>query len=171
MNPFLDSRRASRSPRSSGCRASRWRSRRVAALAGAVLGASPPGGAALAVVLLSAASALAAAPACAATLPYPQAVERSAVAARAVLARAGRESCLRGKLTNALLSLTRSCEKEARRDEELCALADRAVVVTPMTLAFLDDTSRQLLRLIAPASPAPAVRGAPEAELPAGETP
>jgi hypothetical protein len=113
---------------------------------------------------------LAAPPACAATLPYPEAVERSGTAARAVLARAGRESCLRGKLTNALLSLSTSCEREARRDP-LCALADRAVVVTPMTLAFMDDTSRELLRLLAPGAPAPAAPGRPEPDPASGESP
>lgn len=125
---------------------------------------------ALVVGALSGASVLAAPGACAATLPYPEAVERSGVAARAVLARAGRESCLRGKLTNALLGLSSSCEKEARRDP-LCSLADRAVVVTPMTLAFMDDTSRQLLRLIAPGSPVPLGQGRPDPEPGVGETP
>lgn len=114
---------------------------------------------------------IAAAPACAATLPYPEAVAKSGTAARAVLARGGRESCLRGKLTNALLSLSSSCEKAGLRNE-LCVLADRAVVVTPMSLAFMDDTSLQLLRLIDPATPAPAARGIPESEAAApGETP
>jgi hypothetical protein len=106
--------------------------------------------ASLAALLASAAAVLAAPPACAAaTLPYPQAVERSGIAARAVLARAGRESCLRGKLTNALLGLSNSCEREPSRGE-LCALADRAAVVTPMSLAFMDETARELLRLIGP---------------------
>jgi hypothetical protein len=166
MNPFLLLKPARLSP------LMRWlavSSLGGSALGGSALGGSALGGSLLALAAMSAAG-LAAPPACAATLPYPQAVERSGLAARAVLTRAGRESCLRGKLTNALLGLSRSCEKEARRDE-LCSLADRAVVVTPMTLAFMDDTARQLLQLIAPASPAPAGRGAPEPELPAGETP
>jgi hypothetical protein len=75
-------------------------------------------------------------------------------AARAVLARAGAESCLRGKLTRALLGLSSSCEREGRRDE-LCALADRAAVVTPMTLAFMDETSRTILRMIDPTAAPP----------------
>lgn len=136
----------------------------------AALGSSLGGGAVLLLAALSGASVLAAPPACAATLPYPQAVERSGLAARAVLARAGRESCLRGKLTNALLGLSSSCEKEARRDP-LCALADRAVVVTPMTLAFMDDTSRELLRLIAPGSPVPLGQGRPDPEPSGSESP
>ena len=124
------------------------------------------GGSLLAASLSVATTAVAAPPGCAATLPYAQAVARTDKAARAVLARAGRESCLRGKLTNALLGLSSSCEKEARRQDPLCALADRAVVVTPMSLAFMDDTARELLRLIAPGTPvslAPGGGGAPAA--------
>jgi hypothetical protein len=82
---------------------------------------------------------------------HAEVVASSGGAARAVLARAGAESCLRGKLTKALLDLSSSCEREGRRDA-LCALADRAAVVTPMTLAFMDDTARGLLQLIDPGS-------------------
>jgi len=85
--------------------------------------------------------------------PHAEVVANTGSAARAVLDRAGAESCLRGKLTNALLGLSSSCEREGRHDA-LCALADRAAVVTPMTLAFMDDTSRALLQLIGqPADP------------------
>ena len=96
---------------------------------------------------IAAATVMAGAPALAAPLPYPQAVSNSQVAARAVLGRAGREHCLRGKLTRALLGLSNSCEASGNRSP-LCALADRAVVVTPMTLTFMDETARQLLELI-----------------------
>ena len=100
------------------------------------------------VSLLSAcgASLLATATASAAPLAYPQAVTNSEVAAKAVLARAGRETCLRGKLTRALLSLSDSCAA-AHQDGPLCALADRAVVVTPMSRPFMSDTARQILAL------------------------
>ena len=132
------------------------------ALGGIVLAAS-----------LAAASATVAAPAsCAAVLPYSEAVASTDKAARAVLARAGRESCLRGKLTNALLGLSSSCEHEARPNTSLCSLADRAVVVTPMSLAFMDDTSRELLRLSGGAPVADGVSHArPEPEPVAGEVP
>lgn len=127
------------------------------------------GGSFLAAALAVGGTAVAAPPGCAATLPYPQAVARTDIAARAVLARAGRESCLRGKLTNALLGLSRSCEKEARRNDPLCSLADRAVVVTPMSLAFMDETARELLRLMAPGTPVSAApAGAPPAPEPMG---
>jgi hypothetical protein len=130
------------------------------------------GGVALAASLAAATATAAAPPTCAAVLPYTEAVARTDKAARAVLARAGRESCLRGKLTNALLGLSSSCEHEARRDPSLCSLADRAVVVTPMSVAFMDDTSRELLRLIggAPVAGGPS-RARPEPEPVPGDMP
>lgn len=109
-------------------------------------------------------------PAAAAPLPYPAAVLEGRQAAEAVLAGAGAESCLRGKMTRALLRLSDSCAVRPRpagngeagggaaaeaagaalRSPELCALADRAVVVTPMSLPFLKETARQLLNLSTP---------------------
>ncbi|WP_254217091.1 hypothetical protein [Synechococcus sp. CCY 9618] len=80
-------------------------------------------------------------------LPYAEAVGRTHAAAKAVLAGAGAESCLRGKLTNALLLMSSSCEASGERNP-LCQLADRAAVVTPMSLAFMRDTSTRLLALI-----------------------
>lgn len=130
------------------------------------------GGVGLAATLAAASATVAAPASCAALLPYPEAVARTDKAARAVLARAGRESCLRGKLTNALLGLSRSCEHEARPDPSLCSFADRAVVVTPMSVAFMDDTSRQLLRLIGgPPVAAGSSRARPEPEPNPGDAP
>ncbi|MCP9860767.1 MULTISPECIES: hypothetical protein [unclassified Cyanobium] len=111
-------------------------------------------------VVLSLSSARAAVMGAAKALPYAEAVDRTHTAAEAVLAGAGAESCLRGKLTNALLGLSSSCEASGDRNP-LCQLADKAVVVTPMSLAFLRDTSTQLLALIeAPGagSPQPSAR-------------
>ncbi len=114
--------------------------------------------------LLAGVTLLAGAPATAAPLAYPEAVTNTDKAARAVLARAGRESCLRGKLTNALLGLSNSCEASGTRNP-LCSLADKAAVVTPMSLTFMDETSHQLLELIHPGSIGPqasAARPTPE---------
>jgi hypothetical protein len=79
-------------------------------------------------------------------LPYAQAVVRSRGAAEAVRDRAGAESCLRGKLTNALLGLSASCQAE-RQDNALCRLADDAVVQLSWPLAFMDATATQVLEL------------------------
>ena len=113
--------------------------RRVTLWCGGALGGGAFAGITLAAALAAASATVAAPASCAALLPYPEAVARTDKAARAVLAPAGRESC---------------------------------VVVTPMSLAFMDDTSRELLRLIGGA-PAPAgVSGArPEPEPMPGDGP
>ena len=82
-------------------------------------------------------------------LPFDQAVERSRIAAEAVIHRRGKETCLRGKLTNALLGLSASCEATGQRSG-LCALADQAVVQTGWSMAFMDTTAHQVLELIQP---------------------
>ena len=99
-------------------------------------------------------SARAAVLAAASALPFPQAVQFSQTAARTVLERGGAESCLRGKLTKALLGLSSSCEATGQRSP-LCALADRAAVVTPMSLPFMDETSRRILELTGAPIPSP----------------
>jgi hypothetical protein len=77
-------------------------------------------------------------------LPYPVAVERSRQAARAVLERRGTESCLRSKLSGALLVLSASCEAEARQPP-LCALAEQAAVTSDWQSATMDASSREIL--------------------------
>ena len=79
---------------------------------------------------------------------YGEAVAVTQKAAEAVLARSGAESCLRGKLTKALLGLSASCEAGGL-STPLCVLADRAVVVPVWSLPFMDQTARQLLAQIA----------------------
>ena len=80
-------------------------------------------------------------------IPIDQAVERSRLAAEAVIQRRGKETCLRGKFTNALLGLSASCEAVGQRSG-LCALADQAVVQTGWSMAFMDATAHQLLDLL-----------------------
>jgi hypothetical protein len=100
------------------------------------------------------APALAAVQGSARALPYAQAMARSRAAAEAVLGRAGAESCLRGKLTNALLGMSASCQAEAA-DTPLCHLAERAVVQLSWSLPFMDSTSRELLQLVDSGHPSP----------------
>jgi len=80
--------------------------------------------------------------------PFPEAVAASRRAAQAVLAREGRESCLIGKLTNALLGLSSSCETNGA-GTPLCALADRAAATTRWSMDFTDATARAVLELSA----------------------
>ena len=77
-------------------------------------------------------------------VPYPVAVERSRQAARAVLERRGTESCLRGKLSGALLVLSASCEAEARQTP-LCALAEQAAVTSDWQSATMDASASAIL--------------------------
>ncbi len=97
-------------------------------------------------------------------LPYAEAVSRTHTAAEAVLAGAGAETCLRGKLTNALLGLSSSCEAKGERNS-LCQLADKAAVVTPMSLAFMRDTATRLLALIDGGATQTSASGSPEPSL------
>ena len=83
-----------------------------------------------------------------AAIPYAQAVIESRKAAQAVLDQAGAETCLRGKLTKVLLRLSASCEATSQHNA-LCKLADKAVVVTPMSLTFMEETAHQLIKLTA----------------------
>jgi hypothetical protein len=78
--------------------------------------------------------------------PLPEAIQATRVAADAVLAQSGTEHCLRGKLTNALLGLTASCEAGGQRSE-LCAFADQVVVTSGWSVAFMEQTARRLLEL------------------------
>ncbi|MCP9927255.1 hypothetical protein KBY90_05150 [Cyanobium sp. CH-040] len=80
-------------------------------------------------------------------VPYDQALGRTREAARAVLARAGTESCLRGKLTNALLQMVASCEAAGQRNS-LCELSNRAVVQPTWSKDFMEATARDVLGLI-----------------------
>jgi hypothetical protein len=98
--------------------------------------------------LIGSVSARAAVMGAAKALPYAEAVGRTQAAAEAVLAGEARETCLRGKLTNALIGLSSSCEASGQRSP-LCQLADSAAVVTPMSLNFMKDTATKLLELIA----------------------
>jgi hypothetical protein len=115
------------------------------------------------VALLALGCGLVAAPVAAAVLggaralPYPEAVQRSRAAAEAVLAEAGSASCLRGKITNALLGLSSSCEAVGERNP-LCQLADAVVLRTgDWDRTFLEGTARQVLQLSeAPATAATA---------------
>ena len=94
--------------------------------------------------------------------PLPEAVAASRRAAQAVLARQGRQSCLIGKLTNALLGLSSSCEASGERSP-LCALADHAAATTRWSMDFTDATARSVLELSAGGSAAAAAGVSPSA--------
>jgi hypothetical protein len=104
---------------------------------------------AAAVALFSLAAGLpaAAVPGGARAVDYDEAVGRTRTAAGAVVARSGTESCLRGKLTNALLVMVASCEAAGERNA-LCELSREAVVRPSWSAEFMEATARQLLDLL-----------------------
>jgi len=82
--------------------------------------------------------------------PYDQAFASGLKAANAVLGHTGTESCLRGKLTNAMLGLSASCEANGQRNP-LCQLADQAAVITGLwTVESMEETARKLIDLAGP---------------------
>ena len=87
-----------------------------------------------------------------------------------MLARQGRQSCLIGKLTNALLGLSSSCEASGERSP-LCALADHAAATTRWSMDFTDATARSVLELSAGGSAAAAAGVSPSATAAELESP
>ena len=81
-------------------------------------------------------------------LPWGQAVEKSRTAAEAVIKRSGSESCLRGKITNAMVGLSDSCDAAGRRDA-LCSLADQVVMDANLSMVSMDEAATKLLKLTA----------------------
>ncbi len=81
-------------------------------------------------------------------IPYSQAEQVTRIAAEAVIVRSGSESCLRGKLTNALLDLTMSCSATGR-SSSLCKLAAQiASQEGEFSLAQMTATAETLLDLL-----------------------
>ncbi|MCX5932005.1 MAG: hypothetical protein NTW83_09330 [Cyanobacteria bacterium] len=101
----------------------------------------------LAVVALSLTPAQAGVMGAAPAKPMPQAISNTRQAATAVLEKSGTSSCLTGKLTNALLGLSSSCEAQGDRSP-ICALANQAAVSTSWSMEFMERTSKELLKLL-----------------------
>lgn len=83
-----------------------------------------------------------------AELPYPQAILKAKEAADAVLGRTGTEGCLQGKLMNAMVALSYSCDAAGKKNN-VCNLADNFIMAGVPPLAQMDDVSQQLLKLSA----------------------
>ncbi|QEY32968.1 hypothetical protein EVJ50_12760 [Synechococcus sp. RSCCF101] len=83
-------------------------------------------------------------------VPYGEAVQEARQAAEAVLARSGDEACLRGKLSNAMLLMSASCEASGEATP-LCQLADSlAVRLQPLSLNEMDARAEEILGISAP---------------------
>lgn len=82
------------------------------------------------------------------SIPYAEAESLTRTAAQSVLAKSGSEDCLRGKLTNALLDLSKSCNVEGV-SSSLCVLADQvASREDEFTFGDMTRTSTALLQLL-----------------------
>ncbi|WP_413441289.1 hypothetical protein [Synechococcus sp. MIT S1220] len=81
-------------------------------------------------------------------VPYPEASSGASAAATAVLNRGGSEECLRGKLSNAIVRLSNSCDA-ADRFTPVCALAtDLAGQESELSFAEMVSTSEILLKML-----------------------
>jgi hypothetical protein len=83
-----------------------------------------------------------------AELLYPQAILKAKEAADAVLGRTGTEGCLQGKLMNAMVALSYSCDAAGKKNN-VCNFADNFIMAGVLPLAQMDDASQQFLKLSA----------------------
>lgn len=83
------------------------------------------------------------------TVPYAEASSSASAAATAVINRGGSEECLRGKLSNAIVRLSNSCDA-ADRSTPVCELAtDLAGQESELSFAEMFSTSETLLKMLA----------------------
>ena len=99
-------------------------------------------------LLVVSASAVDAVPAWMRAAPYPEASRDAATAAEAVIAGSGTEECLRGKLSNAMVKLSNSCDA-ANRSSPSCELASNiAGQESELNPGEMISTSETLLQLL-----------------------
>ena len=76
---------------------------------------------------------------------WAEAVQQGREASQAVLGRTGTETCLQGKMINALIEVSRCDEGDG--NPELCELAEANVLSGVQPLAVLDRVSKDFLKL------------------------
>ena len=82
-------------------------------------------------------------------VPYPEASHVAANAATAVISGSGSEECLRGKLSNAIVQLSNSCDA-ANRSSPSCELASNiAGQESELNIGEMISTSETLLQMLA----------------------
>ena len=81
-------------------------------------------------------------------VPYAQASRETTTAAKAVINGAGSEECLRGKLSNALIRLSNSCDVNGHATEA-CELANRlSSRESALSVVEMVSTSESLLEML-----------------------
>ena len=88
-------------------------------------------------------------------IPFEQASSGAITAANAVLKQAGTEECLRGKLSNAIVQLSNSCDV-AGLSWSVCLMASSiAGEEEELSMGEMMTTSQQLLLMLQPSTPSP----------------
>ena len=82
-------------------------------------------------------------------VPYPEASRVATTAANAVISGSGSEECLRGKLSNAIVQLSNSCDA-ANRSSPSCELTSNiAGQESELNIGEMISTSETLLQMLA----------------------
>ena len=85
-------------------------------------------------------------------IPFEQASSGAVTAANAVLKQAGTEECLRGKLSNAIVQLSNSCDVAAL-ETSVCLMASSIVgEEKELSMEEMLTTSTQLLLMLEPST-------------------
>ena len=88
-------------------------------------------------------------------VPYAQASRETTTAAKAVINGAGSEECLRGKLSNALIRLSNSCDVNGHATDA-CELANRlSSRESALSVVEMVSTSESLLEMLGDNGPQP----------------
>ena len=88
-------------------------------------------------------------------VPYAQASRETTTAAKAVINGAGSEECLRGKLSNALIRLSNSCDVNGHATDA-CELANRlSSRESALSAGEMVSTSESLLEMLGDNGPQP----------------
>ena len=81
-------------------------------------------------------------------LPLPEATEEAVTAANAVINQSGSEECLRGKLSNAIVQLSNSCDVSGHSSTACELASELAGQDSELSLREMLATSKTLLDLL-----------------------
>ncbi|AII48444.1 hypothetical protein KR52_04690 [Synechococcus sp. KORDI-52] len=81
-------------------------------------------------------------------LPLPEATEEAVTAANAVINQSGSEECLRGKLSNAIVQLSNSCDVSGHSSTACELASELAGQDSELSLGEMLATSKTLLDLL-----------------------
>ena len=87
-------------------------------------------------------------------IPFEQASSDAATASHAVLKQAGSEECLRGKLSNAIVQLSNSCDVSGLATSVCVMASSIAGEENELSMGEMMTTSTQLLLMLEPSTTA-----------------